>query len=228
MTVRRARPEEWAVLRELRLRALADAPDAFASKLADEAAAPEEMWRRRADGGPGVINLIAEARGSRGPAWPPAGADGPTATGATTGATTGGATTGATTGGDTTTVATTGDGTTSVGTTGDGTTRGGEGGVGMATVRLEPDAGGRAHLVGMWVDPGYRGHGVAMALLDHAVGWARERGAGEMVLWVADHNTAARRLYERAGFVATGDRQPLPSNPALPESMLRLDLSCGP
>jgi Acetyltransferase (GNAT) family len=225
MTVRRARPEEWAFLRELRLRALADAPDAFASKLADEAAAPEEMWRRRADGGPGVINLIGEARGSRGPAWPPAGADGPTATGATTGGDTTGVA--ATTGSGTTCDGTSGAATTG-GTTGDGTTRGGAGGVGMATVRLEPDAGGRAHLVGMWVDPRYRGHGVAMALLDHAVGWARERGAGEMVLWVADHNTAARRLYERAGFVATGDRQPLPSNPALPESMLRLDLSCGP
>jgi ribosomal protein S18 acetylase RimI-like enzyme len=203
MTVRRARPEEWAVLRELRLRALADAPDAFASKLADEAAAPEEMWRRRADGGPGLINLIAEARASQGPAQPPAGADGPTATRATTTATT----TGATTGGGITCGATS---------------------VGMATVLLEPDAGDRAHLLGMWVDPGYRGHGVAMALLDHAVGWARERGAGEMILWVADHNAAARRLYERAGFVATGDRQPLPSNPPLPESKLRLDLSSRP
>jgi ribosomal protein S18 acetylase RimI-like enzyme len=67
-----------------------------------------------------------------------------------------------------------------------------------------------------------------MALLDHAVRWARERGASEMILWVADHNTAARRLYERAGFAATGDRQPLPSNPALPESMLRLELPADP
>jgi ribosomal protein S18 acetylase RimI-like enzyme len=98
----------------------------------------------------------------------------------------------------------------------------------MATVKLEPDKGGRAHLLGMWVDPSYRGRGLATALLDHAVGWARDRGASEMVLWVADHNTTARRLYERAGFVATSDRQPLPSNPALPESMLRLDLAPGP
>jgi ribosomal protein S18 acetylase RimI-like enzyme len=101
-------------------------------------------------------------------------------------------------------------------------------GVGMATVLIEPDVSGRAHLVGMWVDPGHRGRGVAMALLDHAVRWARERGASEMILWVADHNTAARRLYERAGFAATGDRQPLPSNPALPESMLRLELPADP
>jgi ribosomal protein S18 acetylase RimI-like enzyme len=180
MTVRRARPDEWAVLRELRLRALADAPDAFASTLADEAAAPEEMWRRRADGGPDVVNLIAEARASRGS-----------------------------------------DDTSHR----DGDAAAAGDGVGMATVRLEPDKGGRAHLLGMWVDPSFRGSGVAAALLDHAVGWARDKGATEMVLWVADHNTAARRLYERAGFVATGDRQPLPSNPALPESMLRRSLA---
>jgi ribosomal protein S18 acetylase RimI-like enzyme len=170
MTVRRARPDEWRVLRELRLRALADAPEAFASTLADEAAAPEELWRRRAEEGAGLVNLIAETGGARSPGA----------------------------------------------------------GVGMATVKLEPDKGGRAHLLGMWVDPAYRGRGLATALLDDAVGWARDRGASEMVLWVADHNTRARRLYERAGFVATGDRQPLPSNPALPESMLRLDLAPGP
>jgi ribosomal protein S18 acetylase RimI-like enzyme len=172
MTVRRARPDEWTVLRDLRLRALADTPDAFASTLADEAAAPEELWRRRADPGPDVVNLIAEATSACD--------DGAAAA---------------------------------------------VDGVGMATVRLEPDKGGRAHLLGMWVDPAYRGRGVARALLNHAVGWASERGATEMVLWVADHNTAGRRLYQQAGFVATGDRQPLPSNPALPESMLRRSLA---
>jgi ribosomal protein S18 acetylase RimI-like enzyme len=180
MTVRRARPDEWALLRDLRLRALADAPDAFASTLADEAAAREEIWRRRADGGPKVVNLIAEARASRVASDTSHRDDG---------------------------AAVAGDR------------------VGMATVRLEPDKGGRAHLLGMWVDPDHRSHGVATALLDHAIGWARDKGATEMVLWVADHNTAARRLYERAGFVATGDRQPLPSNPALPESMLRRSLA---
>jgi ribosomal protein S18 acetylase RimI-like enzyme len=45
-----------------------------------------------------------------------------------------------------------------------------------------------------------------------------------VVLWVADHNTAARFLYERVGFRPTGERQPLPSNPALTESLLRLPL----
>jgi hypothetical protein len=42
---------------------------------------------------------------------------------------------------------------------------------------------------------------------------------------VADQNTAARLLYEQIGFRPTGARQPLPSNPALTESQLRLPLA---
>ena len=101
-----------------------------------------------------------------------------------------------------------------------------EGGVdvGLAAVFAEPDAPGRMHLVSMWVDPRYRRRGVARALVDQAVGWAAERRAHEVILWVADHNTAARRLYERIGFQPTGARQPLPSNRARTESLLRLCL----
>jgi ribosomal protein S18 acetylase RimI-like enzyme len=76
----------------------------------------------------------------------------------------------------------------------------------------------------MWVDPRYRRWGVARALVDQAVRWAAERPAREVILWVADHNTAARRLYERTGFQPTGARQPLPSNSAITESLLRLPL----
>jgi ribosomal protein S18 acetylase RimI-like enzyme len=36
-------------------------------------------------------------------------------------------------------------------------------------------------------------------------------------LWVTETNKPARRLYERCGFKPTGERQPLPSNPALGE-----------
>jgi ribosomal protein S18 acetylase RimI-like enzyme len=38
---------------------------------------------------------------------------------------------------------------------------------------------------------------------------------------VADHNRAAWTLYEQIGFRPTGERQPLPSNPTLTESLLR-------
>jgi ribosomal protein S18 acetylase RimI-like enzyme len=46
----RVRPfasSEWATLRALRLRALADAPDAFARTRAEEEAIPESEWQRR-------------------------------------------------------------------------------------------------------------------------------------------------------------------------------------
>lgn len=48
MQVRSVEPEEWRALREVRLRALADAPHAFAAKLADEQAQPDEAWQARA------------------------------------------------------------------------------------------------------------------------------------------------------------------------------------
>jgi ribosomal protein S18 acetylase RimI-like enzyme len=51
ITVRRIRAEEWEWLRAIRLRALADAPMAFGSTLADEQARPDEFWRGRAAGG---------------------------------------------------------------------------------------------------------------------------------------------------------------------------------
>jgi len=41
--------------------------------------------------------------------------------------------------------------------------------------------------------------------------------APSLHLWVNETNKNARLLYERCGFSLTGERQPLPSNPALAE-----------
>jgi ribosomal protein S18 acetylase RimI-like enzyme len=62
-----------------------------------------------------------------------------------------------------------------------------------------------------------RGRGVGEALIDVVIGWARERDATSVHLWVTETNKHARLLYERCGFSLTAERQPPPSNPALGE-----------
>src|SRR5262245_6863197 len=71
--VRRFSAEEWRVYRDLRLRALADSPDAFGSTLAEEADRLDAEWARRlASGVESETNLpiLAEAQGEAiGLAW---------------------------------------------------------------------------------------------------------------------------------------------------------------
>ncbi len=78
-------------------------------------------------------------------------------------------------------------------------------------------APGTVELISMFVRPQARGRGVGEALIDAVTGWARERDATSVHLWVTDINKHARRLYERCGFSVTAERQPLPSNPAIGE-----------
>jgi GNAT superfamily N-acetyltransferase len=52
----------WEVLRNIRLRALADSPDAFGGTLAQSLGQPESFWRGRAGGeGPTVVVLAGDA-----------------------------------------------------------------------------------------------------------------------------------------------------------------------
>jgi GNAT superfamily N-acetyltransferase len=85
-------------------------------------------------------------------------------------------------------------------------------------------AAGRVGLLSMWVHPQHRGHRLAEHLIAAVRGWGVTQGAGELTLWVADGNAAAMRAYERAGFVPTGHRQPLPSDPAVGEEQWALPL----
>jgi ribosomal protein S18 acetylase RimI-like enzyme len=91
--------------------------------------------------------------------------------------------------------------------------------VGLAGV-FEDD--GRWQVVAMWVDPTQRGRGAGRQLLDAAVAFAHDRDAEYVFLGVVDGNLAARALYERYGFVDTGESEPLASHPELLIRYLRL------
>jgi GNAT superfamily N-acetyltransferase len=80
--------------------------------------------------------------------------------------------------------------------------------VGMAGGFLPPDRPDELMIVAMWVDPAGRGRQVGRRLLDTVVAWAHDHGV-KPFLWVADGNSAARRLYESYGFVPTGEQESL-------------------
>ena len=76
---------------------------------------------------------------------------------------------------------------------------------------------GVADVVSMWVRPSARGHRVGETLIEATADWAKARDHAWLLLWVTESNTPARKLYDRCGFALTGERQPLPSDPALAE-----------
>jgi len=88
--------------------------------------------------------------------------------------------------------------------------------------RPEPESSPRsAELVSMWVAPAGRRHGLARELIDAVEQWARVRACERIELWVTHGNDPAIALYERAGFVVTGDVAPLPSDPCKDEIRMR-------
>ena len=148
--VRATTTTDWQALREIRLQALRDAPYAFASTQAREAAFAEDEWHRRATRDGSFLAFLPEVS--------PAGLGG--------------------------------------------------------GYLAAPDT---VELISMFVRPQARGRGVGEAIIEAVAGWAVQRGAATMHLWVTETNKPARLLYERCGFIVTAERQPLPSNPALGE-----------
>ena len=80
--------------------------------------------------------------------------------------------------------------------------------VGYVYAGLEPlswkelrDASGFIHDV--VVDDAHRGGGIASALIETASLWLKAKGAPRVMLWTAERNHAAQRLFEQAGFRRT-------------------------
>ena len=86
-------------------------------------------------------------------------------------------------------------------------------------------APGVSMVVSMWVAPEARGQGIGRLILDDVLA-AVPRDNG-VVLWVSDGNSAARRLYEHAGFVDTGQKEPLRPGSAVTKSEMELRRSRG-
>jgi GNAT superfamily N-acetyltransferase len=80
--------------------------------------------------------------------------------------------------------------------------------VGYAYAAIEPlswkelrDRAGFVH--DLVVREDQRGAGIAAVLLEAALDWMRASGLPRAVLWTAERNAGARRLFARAGFRPT-------------------------
>lgn len=61
--VRTITPDDWPLLRDVSLRALADSPDAFRRTLAETQALTEDFWRQRAAGAAPILVVLDGGRG---------------------------------------------------------------------------------------------------------------------------------------------------------------------
>ncbi len=86
---------------------------------------------------------------------------------------------------------------------------------------------GTWEVVSMFVAPPHRGSGLAVRLIDATIASARDSGAERFALWVTETNSGARQRYLRYGFVETGERAPLPSDPSLAEIRMVLPTDDG-
>ena len=76
---------------------------------------------------------------------------------------------------------------------------------GLAVLRFRPSIWSRAlecYLAELYVIPRRRRQGQGLALMEAAMAAARAAGADHIDLGTGEHDTAARALYERLGFVS--------------------------
>ncbi|MEU9090749.1 GNAT family N-acetyltransferase [Streptomyces sp. NPDC048428] len=78
-----------------------------------------------------------------------------------------------------------------------------DGGTAAGCVVVTAPVDGRVEIKRLWTDPGFRGRGVASALLDAALAHAARSGVHTVRLSVWRWRTGAVSLYERFGFAVT-------------------------
>lgn len=164
LSIRTLEASEWLKYREIRLRSLADAPEAFCSNFASEEALSPAVWTARlyaAAASRADHPLVAELDGSI---------------------------------------------------------------VGLLWAKADPVHASIVNVFQVWTAPESRGHGVAAALLDKAIAWARSRNADALQLSVTCGDTSAVRLYVRAGFENDGPPTAR-ENTSLMEQRMRLALT---
>lgn len=93
----------------------------------------------------------------------------------------------------------------------------------VTTLAATPYA--EAELESIAVAEAWRGRGFGRQLLQSAATWVRQQGAQQLRLEVRAGNTAARLLYERAGFVQTALRRRYYAHPEEDAVCLSLALS---
>jgi GNAT superfamily N-acetyltransferase len=92
--------------------------------------------------------------------------------------------------------------------------------VGLVWAKVDAATSYVVNLFQMWVAPESRGRGVAVALLQEAIKWARSRNAQLVQLSVTCGNASAVRLYAREGFRDCGSPEPRgPGSPLLEQTM---------
>lgn len=96
--------------------------------------------------------------------------------------------------------------------------------IGLAWGRIEPLESETAHLYQMWVAPVGRRKGVGEMLLEHVISWARTMKARSILLSVARGNSAAARLYSKAGFEPIDNIELLSTDSASQMQTMKLDL----
>ena len=70
----------------------------------------------------------------------------------------------------------------------------------MGSVFVVEEDAGTAKLRMLYVEPDARGEGLGTRLVGEVVKFVRDAGYRRLTLWTNENLTAARRLYEKAGF----------------------------